>query len=50
LSVLHLETGKYAFFVWTAYGISGGMFVLLIASSLAHARRWKARAEALARK
>jgi heme exporter protein D len=48
--MLHLETGKYAFFVWTAYGLSAGVFVLMIASSLAHARRWKARAEALARK
>lgn len=48
--MLHLETGKYAFFVWTAYGISAAMFVLMIAGSLAHARRWRARAEALARK
>jgi len=48
--MLHLETGKYAFFVWTAYGISAGMFVLMIAGSLAHARRWRARAEALGRK
>ncbi len=46
----HFETGKYAFFIWTAYGISAAVFVLMIGSSLAHARRWKARAEALARK
>jgi heme exporter protein D len=46
----NLDLGKYAFFVWTAYGVSAVVFVILIASSLAHARRWKARAEALARK
>ena len=46
----HFETGKYAFFIWTAYGITAGVFVLMIVGSLAHARRWKARAEALARK
>jgi len=48
--VPHFETGKYAFFIWMAYGISAGMFVVLIASSLLHARRWKARAEALGAK
>jgi heme exporter protein D len=48
--VPHFETGKYAFFIWTAYGISAGMFVVLIASALLHTRRWKARAEALAAK
>ena len=48
--MLNLETGKYAFYIWTAYGLSAAVFVVLIVSSLAHARRWKARAEALARK
>jgi heme exporter protein CcmD len=46
----HFETGKYAFFIWTAYAITGGVFVVMIVSCLAHARHWKARAEALARK
>jgi len=46
----HFETGKYAFFIWTAYGITAAVMVAMIATSLAHARRWKARAEALARK
>ena len=46
----HFETGKYAFFIWTAYAITAGVFVVMIVSTLAHARRWKARAEALARK
>jgi heme exporter protein D len=48
--VLHLETGKYAFFIWTAYGLSALVFVVLIAASLNHARRWKKRAEAYSRK
>jgi len=47
--MLHLETGKYAFFVWSAYGITAAMFVAMIAGSLAHARRWRRRAQALAR-
>ena len=46
----HFETGKYAFFIWTAYGITAAVFMVMIASSLAHARRWKARAQALSRK
>jgi heme exporter protein CcmD len=46
----HFETGKYGFFIWTAYGLSAAVFVLLIVSSLAHARRWKARAQALSGK
>jgi heme exporter protein CcmD len=48
--MLHLETGKYGFFIWTAYGLSAAMFALMIVSSVLHARRWKARAEALAGK
>jgi heme exporter protein D len=48
--MLHLETGKYALFVWPAYGLTALVFVVLIATSLAHARRWRKRAEALARK
>jgi heme exporter protein D len=48
--MLNLETGKYAFYIWTAYGISAVVFTAMIAGSIAHARRWKARAEALARK
>ena len=46
----HLETGRYAFFIWTAYGLTAAVFIAMIAGSLLHARRWKARAEALARK
>jgi heme exporter protein CcmD len=48
--MIHLETGKYGFFIWTAYGISTAMFVFMIASALLHSRRWRKRAEALTRK
>jgi heme exporter protein D len=48
--MLNLETGKYAFYIWTAYGLTGAVFAVMIWGSLAHARRWKARAEALNRK
>jgi heme exporter protein D len=48
--MLHLETGKYAFYVWTAYGLTALVFVVMIAASLNHARHWKARAEAYSRK
>jgi heme exporter protein D len=48
--MLNLETGKYAFYIWTAYGLTAGVFVLMIAGSLLHSRRWKARYEAQTRK
>jgi len=46
--MLNLETGKYAFFVWSAYGITAAVFLILILSSLNHARRWKKKAQELA--
>lgn len=45
-----LETGKYAAFVWPAYAVTALVFIVLIAGSLAHARRWRKKAEELARK
>jgi len=42
--------GKYAAYIWPAYAITGAVFALLIVACLAHARRWKARAEELGRK
>jgi heme exporter protein D len=42
--------GKYAAFIWPAYAITALTFAIMIGASLAHARRWKARAEALAGK
>ena len=40
-----LHAGKYAAFIWPAYAITALVFLVLIASSLQHARRWKRRAE-----
>lgn len=48
--MLNFETGKYAFYIWTAYGLTVAVFVAMIAGSILHARRWKARYEALNRK
>ncbi|HXA40871.1 MAG TPA: heme exporter protein CcmD [Phenylobacterium sp.] len=48
--MIHLETGKYAFYIWTAYGLTAAVFAAMIVTALGHARRWKARYEDLARK
>lgn len=48
--MIDLETGKYGFFIWTAYAISAGVWTLMIAGALLHSRRWRKRAEALTRK
>ena len=37
--------GKYAAYIWPAYAITAAVFVIMVAASLAYARRWKARAE-----
>jgi heme exporter protein CcmD len=42
--------GKYAGFILAAYGITAAVWAILVVSSLAMVRRWKARAEALNRK
>lgn len=48
--MLDLSAGKYAAFVWPAYGLTALVFAILIVGALAHARRWKKRAEELARR
>jgi heme exporter protein D len=40
-----LLAGKYAAYIWPAYGVTALVFAGLIVGSLAHARRWKRRAE-----
>jgi heme exporter protein D len=45
--MLDFDTGKYAFFVWTAYGVTAAVFAILTISSLLHARRWRKRFEEL---
>jgi len=39
------DAGKYAIFVWPAYGLTALVFIVLIADSLARARRWRQAAE-----
>jgi heme exporter protein D len=45
-----LFSGKYAAYIGPAYAITVLVFAVLIGGSLAHARRWKARAEGTRRK
>ena len=35
------DAGKYALFVWPAYGITALVFALLVVDSLLRARRWR---------
>ena len=42
---LDLDMGKYAVFVWPAYGLSAVVIGGLVADSLARARRWRREAE-----
>ncbi len=46
--MLHLETGKYALFIWPAYGLTALVFAGMIVSSLGFARRWRRKAQDLA--
>jgi heme exporter protein D len=48
--MIDLDVGKYAAFIWPAYGVTALTFVVMIAGALNHARRWRKRAEELARK
>ncbi len=45
MSALHLDAGKYAAYLWPAYGISLLVLGGLVIESLAAARRWRKRAE-----
>ncbi|MEO8812353.1 MAG: heme exporter protein CcmD [Caulobacteraceae bacterium] len=42
-----LEAGRYALFVWPAYGVSAAGFAWMIADTLARARRWRREARRL---
>jgi heme exporter protein D len=46
----NLELGKYAPYIWPAYGITALVFAVLVVGALAHARRWRRKAEELTRK
>jgi heme exporter protein D len=50
LSVIDFDVGKYAAFIWPAYGFTALAFAVLIASALNHSRRWKKRAGELSGK
>ena len=41
MSALADFAGKYAAFIWPAYGVSAVGFVWMIADTLARARRWR---------
>jgi len=43
--MLDLDAGKYAAYVWPAFAITAVVFAGMVAESLAHARRWRRRAE-----
>ena len=40
-----LHVGRYAAFIWPAYGLSALVIAAMVAETLVRARRWKARAE-----
>lgn len=40
--MLDFDMGKYAAFVWPAFGITAVVFVALAARALLESRRWKA--------
>ena len=42
-----LSAGKYAAFVWPAYGVSLLGFAWMIADTLGRARRWRRKADSL---
>jgi heme exporter protein D len=48
--MIDFDVGKYGAFIWPAYAVTALTFLVLIAASLNHARRWKKRAEELAGK
>jgi heme exporter protein D len=43
--MLDFDAGKYAAFVWPAYGLTALVFVGLIADTLVRARRWRRETE-----
>ncbi len=43
--MLHLDMGRYAGFVWPAYGISALVLIGLVWDSLRRSARWRREAE-----
>ena len=48
--MIDFDVGKYAAFIWPAYAVTALIFAVLIAGALNHSRRWKRKAQELARK
>ena len=48
--MLHLDAGKYAHYLWPAYGLSAVVIAGLVMESLRRSRRWRRAAEAQERK
>lgn len=42
-----LDAGKYAIYIWPAFGITAAVVGWMIVDSLARARRWKRRVDEL---
>ena len=40
-TLMDFDAGKYAIYVWPAFGITASAFAWMIVDSLAMARRWK---------
>jgi len=47
VSPLVLPGGKYALYIWPAYGVTALGFAWMILDTLLRARRWKRKAERL---
>lgn len=47
MTPLHLDAGKYAAFIWPAYGVTALGFIWMIAATLLRARRWRREVERL---
>jgi heme exporter protein D len=48
LSAPHiLDAGKYAAFIWPAYGVTAAGFAWMIGATLARARKWRREVERL---
>jgi heme exporter protein D len=50
LPMLHLSAGKYALYLWPAYGLSAVVLTALVGETLMSARRWRQAAEGRASK
>jgi heme exporter protein D len=44
-----LHAGKYAVYIWPAYGVTALVFAVLIVGAMSYAGRWRRRAEAAKR-